>query len=200
MLAARRSQCQIPSGMTQRFIARARSEGIEMSRGTTPKRIRRNQPVLIAALGIVAAVVLIVGILTIRKTYHSTSLASQAPPPVPQASVAAAVPSPTSRVRDAELQQQQLTAAQKEVNSLAATIRSQRDELEALGKVKDSLNSQLIEAERQNTGFKSEKSDWEARATQLQEELEKSRADKGASDVALTLAGDRTARALEEVR
>jgi hypothetical protein len=186
MLAAKRSQCQIPSGMTERFVARARSEGIEMSRGTTPKRIRRNRSLLIAALGSVAAVVLIVGILTIRKTYHSTSLASQAPP-IPQASVApAAVPSPTSRVQDAELQQQ-LTAAQKEVNSLAATIRSQRDELEALGKVKDSLNSRLIEAEQQNASFRSEKVDWETSATQLQAELEKSGADKGTSDVALTL-------------
>ncbi len=187
MLAAKRSQCQIPSGMTERFVARARSEGIEMSRGTTSKRIRRNQPLLIAALGCVAAVVLIVGILTIRKTYHSTFLASQAPPPVPQASaVPPAVPSPTSRVQDAELQQQ-LTAAQKEVNSLAATIRSQRDELEALGKVKDSLNSRLIEAQQQNAGLHSEKAEWQTRTSQLQSELEKSRSDKGTSDVALTL-------------
>src|SRR6202020_1517308 len=31
-LAAKRLRCQIPSGMTQRFMARARSEGIEMTR------------------------------------------------------------------------------------------------------------------------------------------------------------------------
>ena len=157
MLAARRSQCQIPSGMTQRFIARARSEGIEMSRGAAARVMNRNRPLLVAAMGAVAAVVLIAGILTIRKIHPSSSLASQARPPAQQASVTpAAVPSPTSRVQDAELQQQ-LTAARKEMSSLAATIRAQRDELEALGKVKDSLNSQLIEAEQQNAGFHSEK-------------------------------------------
>jgi hypothetical protein len=31
-LAAKRLHCQIPSGMTQRFVARARSEGIEIRR------------------------------------------------------------------------------------------------------------------------------------------------------------------------
>jgi hypothetical protein len=187
MLAAKRSQCQIPSGMTERFVARARSEGIEMSRGTTPKRIRRNQPLLIAALGSVAAVVLIVGILTIRKIHPSSSLANQARRPAQQASVASpAVLSPTSRVQDAELQQQ-LTAARKEMSSLASTIRAQRDELETLGKVKDSLNSRLIEVEQQNASFRSEKAEWEGRATQLQAELEKSRADKDTSYVALTL-------------
>ena len=186
MLAARRSQYRIPSGMTQRFVARARTEGIGMSWGTIP-RMRRNQPLLISALGAVAAIVLIVGILTIRKIHPSSSLANQARPSAHQASVApTAVPSPTSRVQDAELQQQ-LTAARKEMSSLAATIRSQLDELEALGTVKDSLNSRLIEAEQQNAGLLSEKAEWQTRTSQLQAELEKSRSDKGTSDVALTL-------------
>jgi hypothetical protein len=187
MLAAKRSECQIPSGMTQRFIARARSEGIEMSRGTAARVMKRNRPLLFAAMGAVAAVVLITSILIIRKIHPSSSLANRGQPPVQQAAVApAAVPSPTSRVQDAEMQQQ-LTAARKEMSSLAATIRAQRDELEALVKVKDSLNTQLIEAERQNTGFKSERAQWEARATELQAGLEKSRSDKSTSDVALTL-------------
>jgi hypothetical protein len=187
MLAAKRSQCQIPSGMTQRFIARARSEGIEMSRGTAARVMKRNQTILVAAMGAVAAVVLITGILTIRKIRPSSSLANRAQPPAQQAAVThAAVPSSTSRVQDTQLQQQ-LTAARKEMSSFAATISAQHDELEALSKVKDSLNSRLSEAEQQNAGFRSEKADWEARATQLQAELEKSRADKGTSDVALTL-------------
>ena len=187
MLAAKRSQCQIPSGMTQRFIARARSEGIEMSRGPAARVMKRNRTVVVAAMGAVAAVVLIVGLLTIRKIHPSSSLANHARPLAHQASVTpTAVPSPTSRLQDAELEQQ-LTAARKEMSSLASTIREQRDELEALSKVKDTLNSQLIDAEQQNASFRSEKPGWEARATQLQAELEKSHADKGTSDVALTL-------------
>ena len=186
MLAAKRSQCQIPSGMTERFVARARSEGIEISRGTAAGPTKHNRISVISAVGAIAAVVLIVGILTIRKI-HPASVENQPQAPTQQASVApTAVPSPTSRVQDAELQQR-LIAARKETSSLAATIRAQRDELEALGKTEDSLNSRLIEAERQNASSRSEKADWEARATQLQAELEKSRADKGTSDVALTL-------------
>ena len=187
VLAAKQSRCQIPSGMTQRFVARARSEGIEMSRATAARVVKRNRTVLVAAMGAVAAVVLIVGLLTIRKIHPSSSLANQAPPLAQQASVTpSAAPSPTSRVQDAEFRQQ-LTAARKEMSSLTATIRAQHDELEALSKVKDSLNSQLIEAEQQNASFRSEKAEWEARATLLQAELEKSRADKSTSDVALTL-------------
>lgn len=188
MLAAKRLQCQLPSGMTQRFIARARSEGIEMSRGAGATVVNRNRPLLVTAMGAVAALVLIAGILTLRKIHSSSSLASQARPPAAQQATVAptTIPAPTSRVHDAELQQQ-LISAQKEMSVLAATIRAQRDELEALGKVKDSLNSQLIEAEQQNAGLHSEKAEWQTRTLQLQAELEKSRADKGTSDVALTL-------------
>ena len=186
VLAAKRSQHQIPSGMTQRFVARARSEGIEISRRATARVGKRNQTALIAAMSAVAAVVLIVGILTIWKI-HPSFVASQPLAPAQQASLARpANPEPAAQVNDAELQDQ-LARARKEISSLAATVKAQHDELEALAKVKDSLNSQLIDAERQNTGFKSEKADWEARATQLQGELEKSRADKSTNDVALTL-------------
>ena len=187
MLAAKRSQCQVPSGMTQRFLARARSEGIEMSRGTAARVMNRNRPLLVAAIGAIAALVLIAGILAIRQIHPFSSLASQARPPAQQASVTpAAVPSLTSPLQDAELQQQ-LTAARKEMSSLAATIRAQREELEALGKVRDSLNSQLNEAQQQNAGLHSEKAEWQTRTSQLQADLEKARSDKGTSDVALTL-------------
>ena len=150
MLAAKRQQCQIPSGMTQRFVARARSEGIEMSRGTRREGDEAESDCLCRGNGRCRGCVLIVGLLAIRKIHPSSSLANQARPPAQQAPVTpTAVPSPTSRVQDPELQQQ-LAAARKEMSSLAATIRAQRDELEALSKVKDSLNSRLIEAEQQN--------------------------------------------------
>ena len=187
MLAAKRSQCQIPSGMTERFLARARSEGIEMSRGPAAGPTKHKRISVLVATGAVAAAVLIVGIFIVRRVHSSSSLASQARPTAQQTAVAsAAVPASTSPLPDAELQQQ-LTAAQKEVNSLAATIRAQRDELEVLSKVKDSLNSRLVEAEQQNASFRAEKADSEARATQLRAELEKSQTDKSTSDVALTL-------------
>ena len=151
MLAAKRSQCQTPSGMTQRFIARARSEGIEMSRGAAARVMNRNRPFLVAAMGAVAAVVLIAGVFTSRKIHPSSSVANQAQSPAQQVAVTpAAVPSSTSRVQDSELQQQ-LTAARKEMSS--RPLRSERSamSLKLWAKVKDSLNSQLMETERQNT-------------------------------------------------
>jgi len=149
--------------------------------------MNRNRLFLGAALGAVAAVVLIIGVFAMRQIHPSSSLTSQARPPAPQASLTpAAVPSSTSRVQDDELQLQ-LTTARKEMSSQAATIRAQRDELEALGKVKDSLSSRLVEADQQNARFQSEKAEWQTRTLQLQAELEKSRADRGTSDVALTL-------------
>ena len=80
-----------------------------------------------------------------------------------------------------------LTAARKEMSSLAATIRAQRDELEALSKVKDSLNSRLIEAEQQNAGFHSEKAEWKPASRSFRQNWKSRASDKGTSDVALTL-------------
>src|ERR1700728_4839953 len=39
-VAAKRLHCDIPSGMTQRFVARARSEGIEMRREPVVPAVR----------------------------------------------------------------------------------------------------------------------------------------------------------------
>jgi hypothetical protein len=138
-------------------------------------------------MGAAAAVVLIIGISTIRKGDPSSPVVNQmqtASSQVPKAS--SATSSPRVQPNDVPLEQR-LTAARTEVSSLSATIREQRYELEALGKVKDSLNSRLLEANQQNARFQSEKEEWENRATQLQAELEKSRADKSASGVTAAL-------------
>src|SRR5216684_1081937 len=81
MVAAKRSQCAVPSGMTQRFIARARSEGIEINPGISAGAMNWNRAVLVAATGAVAAVILISGIVTIRKIHFSSvEIQPQSPP------------------------------------------------------------------------------------------------------------------------
>lgn len=187
LLAAKRSQCQVPPGMTQRFVARARSEGIEMSRETAAKVMKRSRTVLVAAMCSAAAVVLIVGSLIVQKRHPSRPVGIQMQTPNYEAPNASSTLSlPTAPVKAVE-SEQQLAAARKEMSSLAATIRAQREELEALSRVKESLSSRLIEANQQNARFQSEKEEGETHATQLQAELEKSRADKSASDVTATL-------------
>lgn len=191
MLAAKNSQCQIPSGMTQRFVARARSEGIEICRAAIPKPVRGAQPLIMAGLAAVAVVVLVLGIFTLRRIYPS-SAQSKPNTPDPKALLASPlVASAPVRMKDKEDKdvelEQRLTAAREEVSSLTSVIRAQRDELEALGKVKDSLNSRLMEADQQTARFQSEKAELEARATQVQAELEKIRTDKSASDLTVAL-------------
>ncbi len=67
-LAAKRLHCEIPSGMTQRFVARARSEGIEMSReNVSPKTKPTNRVGVFASVCAVAAVILIAAFLAVGR-------------------------------------------------------------------------------------------------------------------------------------
>ncbi|MGA7794075.1 MAG: hypothetical protein WCA19_13635 [Candidatus Acidiferrales bacterium] len=70
---------------------------------------------------------------------------------------------------------------------MGAMVKAQRRQLESFNNAKDSLSARLTDAEEQNARFKSEGSQREARITQLQSELEQSRADKNASDVAVAV-------------
>ncbi|MGA2964307.1 MAG: hypothetical protein ABSD96_21815 [Candidatus Korobacteraceae bacterium] len=73
------------------------------------------------------------------------------------------------------------------MNALDAKIKAQTGELESASKAKDTLNSRVADIERENAGFLSDKAQLEGRITQLQEDLEKSRSEKNAGDVAMAL-------------
>src|SRR5258708_21045786 len=66
LLAGKRLHLRAPSGMTQRFIARARSEGIEINGAAASEGKQPFRPVRLAAVCAVAATVLIAGLLAIR--------------------------------------------------------------------------------------------------------------------------------------
>lgn len=186
-LAAKRLHCQIPSGMTQRFVARARSEGIEITRDNAPKATPRNRHALVVAIGATAAVILIAGFVTIGKHKSSPVAGGQGQLPAYQTPV----PSPgvfpqNAHAEDTRLQQQ-LASARSEMNSMGATMRAQRVELESVTKARDSLNSRLAEAQQENARIQSERAHLEARTAALEAEVAKSRSEKNASDVVLTL-------------
>ncbi len=186
-LAAKRLHCQIPSGMTQRFVARARSEGIEMTRENVTKTMPTNRRVLFAGMGAVAAVLLIAGFLTIGK--HKSSPVDGGHGQLP--GYATTVPSPSVPPQIAQAQdnglQQELASARAEMNSMGTTIRVQRAELESASRAKDSLNSRLTEAQQENARIQSERGQLEARNAGLEAEVAKSRSEKNAGDVALTV-------------
>jgi hypothetical protein len=187
-LAAKRTDFQVPRGMTQRFIARARSEGININRAASPNGMPRDRvssfrPASICAA---AAVVLIAASLLIIKPKFSGLRAERGHIASPQMPTTSAMQHESAQAQDTHFQEQ-LAAARAELNSMATTIKAQHAELESADQNLSSLDSRLVEAEQQNAGFQSERTEREARIKQLEIELEKSRSEKNAEDVALTL-------------
>ena len=185
VLAAERQRRQIPSGMTSRFVARARSEGIEISRETGGRMPKRNRFAVFAAIGVVAALALIVSFLAFNRPKPSLSAGNRSPANQASAAVSGTISQP-AQVSDPHLREQ-LASARAELSSLDAKIKAQAGELASVNKDKDALNSHLAEAEQESAVFRSEKAKQEARIAQLEAELEKSGSEKNASDVALAL-------------
>jgi hypothetical protein len=185
-LAAKHLRSQIPSGMTQRFKARARSEGIEMTRENVPQAPAANRRWFFATIGTAAAVVLIAGFLVIggRKSPPVVDrppfLASQTTGPPP------GTVSQDRGTGNAGLQQQ-LAAARAEMKFMSATIQEQRAEIESETKANDDLNSRLTEAEKGSAVAASDQLQRDARTAQLEAEMEKAKSEKNASDTALAL-------------
>lgn len=182
-VAAKRLHCEIPTGMTQRFVARARSEGIEISRktGSMPKRASRSSA--FASLAAVAAAALVVGLLFIARPRMFRVAGT------PQVSVAAktpapsSVPSPPARANDDKLRRD-LDAAHSEIGTMQNTIQRQRTDLEDVGNRQSSLMSHLAESEKEMANAISERDQLKDKIAGLETELAKAKSDKEASDVA----------------
>jgi hypothetical protein len=186
-LAAKHLRCQIPSGMTQRFVARARSEGIELTRENLPRLPATNHRWVFASIGAVAAIVLIVGFLIIVRRKSPPVAVDRPPAPASQMTASSlGTVSQDGGAGDVRLQQQ-LTAARSEMKFMSATIREQRAEIESEMKANDDLNSRLNEAERGSAVAASDRSQRDARTAQLEAEMEKAKSEKNASDTALAL-------------
>jgi hypothetical protein len=183
-LAAKRLHCQIPSGMTQRFVARARSEGIELSRNN-PQQI--TPPGRFARFMLAGAAAALILVTTLILSKHKASLKATNPP----LSVPEVVSTPPNgdqnpRVEDTHLRQE-LSSTRAQLNSASSTIQSQRTELEAAKQRTADLDSRLKESEQRSALSASERSEREARIAELQGELEKARSEKNASDTAVAL-------------
>src|ERR1700721_2102989 len=83
-LAAKRLDCQIPTGMTQRFVARARSEGIAITRESVPTLTAPSRRPLFASICALAAVILILTLLIITKHRSSPAVGTHAQAPTSQ--------------------------------------------------------------------------------------------------------------------
>ena len=141
VLAAERQRGHVPSGMTQRFVARARSEGITISRQTASRMPKRNRFAVFAAIGAIAAAALIVSFVTLGRPKRSLSAGDHGS--ASQASVAvSSTNSQPAQVPDTHLGEQ-LASARAELNALDAKIKAQTGELASASKAKDTLNSRV---------------------------------------------------------
>jgi hypothetical protein len=184
-LAAKRLHCQIPSGMTQRFVARARSEGIELSRNnqqqiTPPRRFAR-----FMLAGAAAALILFVATLIVSKQ-KSSMKATNPPLSVPEVVSTPPTEDQNPLVEDTHLRQE-LSSTRAQLNSASSTIQSQRTELEAAKQRTADLDSRIKESEQRSALSASERSQRDARFAELEGELEKARLEKNGSDTAVAL-------------
>jgi hypothetical protein len=186
-LAARQLHCEIPSGMTQRFVARARSEGIEMSREKSPSVPKSPRKTVSVAACAIAAVVLVAGLLVVGKQKSPRFLAS------PQQSVRSPVQTTTADSstqtplnQDVRLRQE-LVSLRSEITSMEATIQKQRIQLESIGQANGSLTSRLAGQEEDNANIRAEKAQLEARLTVVEADLPKSKSDKSSNDAVVAV-------------
>jgi hypothetical protein len=186
-LAAKRLHCVIPSGMTQRFVARARSEGIEISRENVAPIAKPRRMGAFASVCAVAAVIVLAAFLVIARQESLPIAASpqhNSPPPVGTPSSDASLQK--GQNQDADIQRK-LASAEADTASMTTAIRKQRGELESLGEANGSLASRLANEEKENANIRSEKAQLEARISGLEADVEKSKSDKNTSDALVAL-------------
>ena len=185
-LAAKRLHSQIPLGMEQRFVARAHSEGIEISeavRRSASKKLSQLSFRVLALGAAAAAVILGTSFFVLRHKIPKPSVVQLPPVNVPVHVSPIAVPTAKA---DSHINEQ-LLAAQKQLTSLEEMIKAQRAELDSTKDSNASLAAQLADTRLQNSALQKQIADQETRVTQLQAELQKAASEKEVNSVALTL-------------
>jgi hypothetical protein len=186
-LAAKRLHCEIPSGMTQRFVARARSEGIEMRRESIPLKSKPQRVGVFASVGAIAAVAVVATSLAIGRHKSPHTAAGLRQDAELSVRVASNDTSPSDRQNQNTQLRQELATARSETSSMEATIQKQRDALESAGQANSSLTSRLASQEEDNASIRSEKAQLEARITGLEADVAKSKSDMTSSDAVVAL-------------
>jgi hypothetical protein len=182
-LAAKQSHGPVPSGMTGRFLARARSEGIDVSdRGLVKTPTRRRRARVAGLVATIAAALLIAAFLISRNHKLLTPEHDRAQLPVQKQ-----VPPADASQAEQERLRQQLASARTDMTSMEKAMGTLREELDSVTEAKSSVNSRLVEAKRENERIQLEKVQWEARVSQLEMDIEKSRSEKIANDTTLAL-------------
>ena len=185
-LAAKRFRSEVPAGMAQRFVARAHSEGIEISDEVRPKESVRNRasPAKQVALGAAVATIVLLASFGIFKSKFQRTPTDRAPVATTLSSLPSASGKPSEASAESHTAEGFVTA-QKQLSSMEAVLKAQRAELELWKSTNHTIVSELAEAQQQNAAFERERSEREGRIKQLEAELEKIKSEDGSNAAVL---------------
>ena len=185
----RKHMSGVPHGMTERFIARARTEGISISKNAVLQK-RGQFPIWKApAVAGLAASLLIFGFFALRTVRRQLTPHQGVTPAITQAHTPSVPPpqlasSQESRDRVQELQRQ-LAKERSHVNALTVRMNSDRAALDKENDNLASLQTKLQRAQTENAGLKSGANDDATKITALQAEIDKLNSGKQATDIAV---------------
>jgi hypothetical protein len=181
-LAVKRLRSQVPAGMAQRFIARAHSEGIEISDEARPKESGRSRgsPSKQVAFGAAVATIVLVASFGIFKSKFQRTPTDRAP----TAAIVSSRPADSQKRYEAASAAEshvteEFVTAQKQLRSMEAALKAQRAELESWKRTTSTLVAQVSETQQQSAAFERERSEREGRIKQLETELEKMKSEDG---------------------
>ncbi|MGH9568865.1 MAG: hypothetical protein ACRD4F_04465, partial [Candidatus Angelobacter sp.] len=175
--------------MTERFLARARSEGISISHGAPPQNgwtpTEKWKPA--AAVGIAASFLILGFFIFARVQPHQVSRQNVVPPSSQMSTaVVTSQVAPSREIQDQmERLKHQLSEARAEANTMATRMRSDRNTLHQENQELASLRDEMRGLEAENAGLKVSAGDHAAKVARLQAQIEKLSSVKSASDVAL---------------
>lgn len=185
--AQRKGVNGVPAGMTERFIARARSEGISLGR-SVPSQKRRYFTKWNAAAAVgLAASLLIAGFFLLMRTRQNFSRQNASPVVLQSAGISVGPQvSPSQEAQDeAKNLQRQLARAQARVSALTTQMNADRDALDRESHDVASLQAELQRVQTENAGLKAGANGDATRIAALQADIEKLNSVKRASDIAV---------------
>jgi len=187
-IVAKRVSHRVPEGMLGRFVARARSEGIAISRDILVDSPKPAMRWLIPALSAVAASVAVIGVLIVAGPHSSEFRSSNNRGtsqvklrPVEPPSLRSTDPGATEEAR----LQRDLALTRAKLAAMESMTGADRRAVDAANRERDSLTARLLDLEKENAGLRANDSEYGNRIAQLNQELEKLQSEKKAGEIAV---------------
>jgi hypothetical protein len=181
-----------PEGMTDRFIARAHSEGVPLSRGTKSEIVARwRVPSGVAIAAFAAALIgsAALGVTTVKRFMLHPAIQMSVGPNVNHDLPTVALPGADLanehlRYENTELKKQ-LQDVRTEMAALAAKLRSGQDAQRDADSAKSAMMVRLQDLEKSNAELHKGVGERESEVAQLKSELERAQSGKEADTIAL---------------